>query len=217
MHNIIKELFGALQKSNISDKEELKKYLHSELSAKERIYSCDYPVAVVNDARKDTFDGARNVDLVVLREEQKDLIFEAKRERDFWKRLLSVAHIEAMITIKSVNFLDCRDDFIEHSMQKNKNNQWSVETALRDAMRANKENRELGVKPFIVILTKEFDGETSTDHLALLLKHYFGENFQEFQSEDKKINYYLAYNEQMQDIGMRYFYKFTKSSLFAPS
>ncbi|UCN01491.1 hypothetical protein LCX93_06120 [Sulfurimonas sp. SWIR-19] len=210
MQKILKNLADTAAASNTCNKEILKDYIVKHAGSTEIIYKKDYPVALINENRKSDSNKAtiRNVDIVALNSDTKNLNYAAKREQDFWKRLVSVDHIETMISLQSVPANECTDAFIEQSLQKNKTRQWSIETQLRDAMRANKENRELGAKPFIVLLCTAAVTCKQTDHIQLLLKHYFHENVLTFLSQNKKIKYYLAYNEQMSDIGMRYFYKF---------
>ncbi|QOP43550.1 hypothetical protein FJR45_06125 [Sulfurimonas sediminis] len=210
MQKILKNLADTAAASNTCNKEILKDYIVKHAGSTEIIYKKDYPVALINEKRKKETgkSDVRYIDIVTLNNDTENLKYAAKREQDFWKRLLSVEHIEAMISLQRVPKDECTDVFIEQSLQKSKTRQWSIETQLRDAMRANKENRELGAKPFIVLLCTAAVTCKQTDHIELLLKHYFHENVLTFLSQDKKIKYYLAYSEQMSDIRMRYFYKF---------
>lgn len=210
MQKIVNNLIKTVASSNTCNKEALKEYIVNNAGSAEIIYKKDYPVAFINENRKVHSDRAtvRNVDIIALNNDTSQLNFVAKREQDFWKRLTSVDHIEAMISLQSVPENECRDEFITQSLKQSDKHQWSVETQLRDAMRANKENKELGVKPFIVLLCTEYTTCKQTDHLQLLLKHYFNENVFTFLSQNEKIKYYIAYNEHMSDIGMRYFYRF---------
>jgi hypothetical protein len=149
----------------------------------------------------------RTMDLVALSSQPSTLTFSAKRPHDFWKRLLTADHIEALVALLCVPSSACSDDFIAEDLKSSDKKQWSVETQLRDAMRANKENRDLGAKPLIIIMCKERIEERE-DHLKLMLEHYFGNDLEVIVSKDGKSNYYLAYHDQMGKIGMRYFYKF---------
>lgn len=211
MKQILTNLINTVSASNTCNKEALKDYIADHASSAEILYKKDYPVAVVNENRQkdNSKQNVRNVDIVALSKDVEKLDFVAKRPQDFWKRLTSVEHILAMVSLQSVVGDKCSDEYIEKSLNESAKHQWSVETELRDAMRANKENRELGAKPFVIILCTDNTVCTEeTDHLLLLLKHYFHNNVTTFISEDKKIKYYLAYNEHMSDIGMRYFYRF---------
>jgi len=209
MQKILKNLIDTTTSSNTCNKEMIKEYIATHATSTEIIYKKDYPVALVNE-KKGNIDkqNIKNIDLVALKSDMKDLEYATKREQDFWKRLVNVDHIEAMITLQSVSKNECTDKFIEQSLANSQKRQWSVETQLRDAMRANKENKELGVKPFIVLLCTDAVICKQTDHIQLLLKHYFRDNVLTFLSQDKKFKYYIAYNAHMSDIGMRYFYKF---------
>lgn len=210
MQKIVNNLIKTIASSNTCNKEALKEFIVNNASSPELIYKKDYPVALINKNREIQRNKAtvRNVDIVALNNDTAQLNFVAKREQDFWKRLTSVDHIEAMISLQSVSENECKDDFITQSLKQSDKHQWSVETRLRDAMRANKENKELGVKPFIVLLCTKNTTCKRTDHIQLLLKHYFHENIFTFLSQNEKIKYYIAYNEHMSDIGMRYFYRF---------
>ena len=210
MQKILNNLVKTVASSNTCNEEMLKDYIVKHATSAGTIYKKEYPVALVNEKRKKGIgkQDVRNVDIVVLDSDTQNLDYVAKREQDFWKRLVSVDHIKAMISLQSVSENECTDAFIEESLAKSQKRQWSVETQLRDAMRANKENRELGAKPFIVLLCTDAVTCKQTDHIQLLLKHYFHDNVLTFLSQNKKIKYYIAYNEQMSDIGMRYFYKF---------
>lgn len=180
----------------------------------------DYPVALVHDKKaleelksleqlqavKDE-SKVRKVDVMLVSGDASQLTFTAKRPNDFWKRLSSVDVVQAMVSFLCVSAQECSDTFIDESIKKSDKGQWSVETQLRDAMRANKENKDLGRKPFIIIMCKELVNEP-VDHTQALLKHYFHDNVEVITSKDKKLNYYIAFNEHMGDIGMRYFYRF---------
>jgi Fe2+ transport system protein B len=212
MKQLLDKLIQTIKSSNLCNIQTLKDYIVKNASSAELIFKKDYTVAMANekrvtDEKKQTI---RNVDIVALDKDVHELDFVAKREQDFWKRLQSVSHIKAMISLQTVQPQEVQDSFIEESLKTSQKHQWSVETQLRDAMRANKENRELGVKPFIVLLCIPTQKSSDTDHLKLLLQHYFDDNVTAFSSEDNSITYYLAYNEHMSDIGMRYFYKFQK-------
>ncbi len=222
MQNVLTSLEETLSQSHALVKEALLNQLASNLVTVGIKWKVNYPVAIKHDGLHtqqdfdlqaletysgDHLDTVRSIDLVALTKDVSQLTFAAKRPKDFWKRLQSVEHIKAMIAILCTTSDACSDTAIENSLKTSNKGQWELETELRDAMRANKENRDLGVKPFIMVMAKPYVQEP-TDHVEKMLQHYFSDHVRVIRSEDSKVNYYLAYHEHMGEIGMRYFYKF---------
>jgi len=220
MQLLLDALTASLSQSDAGESSTLIKQILLSLTTQNIHCVSDYPVAIDHDKvhlqennsllQLQTIaieNKVRKVDLMIVSDDVQTLTFTAKRPQDFWKRLSSVEHIQAMVSFLSVPAHMCQDTFINLSIKQSNKGQWSVETQLRDAMRANKENRDLGKKPFIMIMCKEIVDEPE-DHIEQLLKHYFNDNLVSLVSKEKKLHYYLAYNEHMGDIGMRYFYRF---------
>jgi hypothetical protein len=217
MNQIINNIMSVLECCSKYDKESLQQFLLLKLQSKGSHWIENYPVRVEHDkvdkqqlftfSSLQALNNVPKIDLVFASKHIDHLTFTAKRSNDFWKRISSVDHIEAMLSILSIDKSECGDDYIEDDLNASSNGQWRVETLLRDTMRANKENRDLGTKPFIVILAKEKVSQEK-DHLYELLKHYFSTNVEVVTSTTEKINYYIAYHEHMGEMGMRYFYRF---------
>jgi hypothetical protein len=219
MKTILEFLQNSLENIGLESKELLKEKLLKSFGNKDISCMSDYPVAIVHDKKDEAqvcsfeflatknVQDVRKVDIVALTNDVKSLTFTAKRPHDFWKRLSSVEHIKALVSVLDVSSKHCTDSFIETSVRESKKGQWSVEAELRDAMRANKENRDLGVKPFIILLSKDYV-EEETDHLQALLKHYFFDDVVCLTDKEKTVSYYLGFHQHMGEIGMRYFYRF---------
>ena len=217
MKPIIETLKNALQESSVKTKESLQQTLLKSLEKETLIWVENYPVRLEHDKKSavknyrldelSEFSNVPTIDLIALTQNVESLTFSAKRPNDFWKRLSSVDHIEAMVSLLEIDYKQCSDAFIDQDVKNSDNGQWRVETTLRDTMRANKENRDLGSKPFIVILSKEVD-EEDADHLYAMLKHYFNDNVEQVLSKDGKSNYYIGFHKHMGEMGMRYFYRF---------
>lgn len=223
MKPIIDTLKKVLSESTAKRKADLQHTLLTNLRNSMLTWVENYPVRLEHDKensvqnctleRLQKLNNVPTIDLVALRQSVENLEFRAKRPHDFWKRLISVDHIEAMVSLLDINPSECRDVFIDKDVSSSPKGQWRVETTLRDTMRANKENRDLGGKPFIVVLSKEVVKE-ETDHLYALLKHYFKSDVEQVLSKDEKVNYYIGFHEHMGDMGMRYFYRFKSSQTF---
>ncbi len=220
MQVIVDQLKELLQRCDTHQKESLIEQMVSLQTDQPIQFAAYYPTALKHDKKassttlsrgdlqsKIPSQEVRTMDLVALSKDEEKLTFIAKRPNDFWKRLFTAEHIEAMIAVESFKSSDCSERFIDNDLKHNANKQWSVETLLRDAMRANKENRDLGAKPFIIVVAKD-SVDTDTDHALALLEHYFADDVEVVASKDKKTTYYLGFHEQMGKIGMRYFYRF---------
>lgn len=217
MKSIIDALKKLLKESRDTTKVTLQKRLVENLKSEAVTWVENYPVRLEHDkkssvesytlAQLQELNNVPTVDLMALTQSIEKLEFSAKRPHDFWKRLSSVDHIKAMVSLLEINPNECEDAFIDKDVSNSAKGQWRVETVLRDTMRANKENRDLGIKPFIVVLSKKVV-EEETDHLYAMLKHYFKSHVEHVLSQDGKTNYYIGFHEHMGEMGMRYFYRF---------
>jgi len=133
-----------------------------------------------------------------------DLVFRNKRPNDYWKRLQNVGAIEAMVGLQYAGGGCCSDKEIARQVEESANGQWGIESDLRDAIRSKKENSGLREKPFVWIVIKAEEGEEATDHIALLLHHYFGDNVVKGRGES---DFYIGYSDTLNEISLREFYK----------
>lgn len=148
----------------------------------------------------------QTIDLAVLDKEPavEELLFENKRPNDYWKRLMNVGHIRAMVGLQYAAGRDCSSGAIESALQTSENGQWPIESDLRDAMRSKKENALLRNKPFVWIVMQDDAGAYGPDHIALMLKHYFGDNVVQGEGD---IRFYIGYMDELNAVSLREFYK----------
>ncbi|MCJ7765345.1 MAG: hypothetical protein MUP09_05330 [Thiovulaceae bacterium] len=133
------------------------------------------------------------------------LQFQSKRPNDFWKRLKNVDAVRAMVGLDHVGSAECSDAAIKRELDASANGQWHVESKLRDAMRSKKENAELRSKPFVWVVIKEQGSRAGTDHTAMMLNHYFGENL--VQGCGDNAAFYIGYMDELNAVSLREFYK----------
>ena len=154
--------------------------------------------------------GAKNAfqtaDLAIMEREtdMSCLLFHNKRPNDYWKRLTNLDAVKAIAGLDRVDAAECSSAVIKKELKECANGQWQVESRLRNAMRSKKENTDLRSKPFIWIVVKEQGSREHVDHVAMMLKHYFGENLLQGRGN---ADYYIAYMEELNAVSLRAFYK----------
>ncbi len=154
--------------------------------------------------------GAKNAfqtaDLAVVDREadMRRLLFQNRRPNDYWKRLKNLDAVRAVAGLDRVDAAECSSGAIERELKESTNGQWQVESRLRDAMRSKKENRGLRSKPFVWIVVKEQGSRERVDHIAMMLKHYFGKNLLQGSGN---ADYYIAYMDELNAVSLREFYK----------
>ncbi|MDA7817285.1 hypothetical protein N9A28_03750 [Sulfurimonas sp.] len=106
------------------------------------------------------------------------IVFKEKNEKDFWKKIQNVDHIEATF------------DYTEFTSDEDAS---KVEFDLREIIRKRKEVHALKEVGFIWMAITESDS-------SKVFEHYFGENY---KCIDNK--YYIGWSDKLKDINMRYF------------
>jgi hypothetical protein len=148
----------------------------------------------------------QTIDLAVLEGDAKmeKMTFQTRRPHDYWKRLNNVDALKAMVGLQCVDGSACRESSIEAALHESSNGQWPVESRLRDAMRSTKENSGLRCKPFVWVVIKTEAEHEPIDHIAMMLKHYFGSNVVEGRGN---VRFYIGYMEELDAVSLREFYK----------
>jgi hypothetical protein len=149
----------------------------------------------------------QTVDMAVLQpaETVRPLSFMPKRPQDYWKRLVDVDDLNAVISFGIMSAASAETAFIDKQLMESANGQWYVESDLRDAMRSKKENGALRPKPFIWVGI--VDGASLVDcaHVETLAGHYFGEAV--LSGSGAGFSYVIGYSESLEAISLRKFYK----------
>lgn len=113
----------------------------------------------------------------------KPLVFAAKRENDYWKKLQDIEHIEAMIEISY--FVTDTDEC-------------QVEYTLREIIRKRKEVGALKGVGFIWIAVVP-----QKQNIDRVMTHYFHDNHIQIHIDDSIIH--IGWSETLKTVNMRYF------------
>jgi len=130
--------------------------------------------------------------------------FKAKRNNDFWRRVISMDNSLGIVSFQMLQREEVRTETIQNELDNSKNGQWKVESSLRDGIRSKKESSALREIPFIWVMVIE-NKDSDTYHIKALLAHYFQKRVRRVESESYIS--YIGWAEKLSDINMRYFYK----------
>lgn len=204
MKNLIEKISEVVQKTRYfefalleSEQRWLKKYplavIHSLARAKSEMTKVHFKELVGEDGitpRKyedetlmklstNTPESFQYADFVALKSDENPQIdFKAKNEKDFWKKIQNVEHIAATF------------DYEEFSADEDES---QVEFKLREIVRKRKEIHALKEVGFIWMAITDKDS-------SKVFEHYFGENYIHVGSK-----FYIGWSDKLKDISMRHF------------
>lgn len=116
-------------------------------------------------------------------EVEEEYTFKEKYNGDYWKKIVDPGNFNAVI---------------EYSTYSNNEELCKIEFDLRELMRSSKEVPALKVLPYVWVVKVAANVD-----IVLLMKHYYGENFEVIESEGETMA--IGWSPTLQEVNMRYF------------